>query len=373
MRLGIRKIIPVAVATAIILGILTPAIVPVVNAQTMTGVTACSGTPITASETIIRPLPSGGCTGIVVGASNIVIACKSNLGWITSASGLHNGISSSGYTDVTIKNCKLKGFDTGISIITDTGDQLIGDQVKGGAVGFSVSSSTGVVLTNDIATATSANSYELAHNTGVFVVSSKATGATAGYGFQIAFDTGDYLIGNTAVSNANGGFLLQSVNSSYLGHNTAKLNTGGDGFFLQDSSYNYLWLNTATANGHDGFELTVVSSGSNHNTLADNVASTNGNDGFEVEGSNNNLLLTNTANRNHYWGISLNSGSAGNSVINNHTGPFDGTPPSTMERQDTSTGSYTVCALANVWALNNPVPPTDTSGNLCPGNGNAVP
>ncbi|MCZ7392307.1 MAG: NosD domain-containing protein [Candidatus Methanoperedens sp.] len=137
------------------------------------------------------------------------------------------------------------------------------------------------------------------------------------YGIYIRSSSNNTLTNNTINSNSNSGIYLLASSNNTLTNNTANSNNGGIDLYL--SSNNVLTSNTANSNS-GGISI----GGSSSNTLTNNTANSNG-VGIRIDlafaigtpfTSNNNTLISNTANWNSNYGIYL-SGSTNNSIYNN--------------------------------------------------------
>ena len=171
--------------------------------------------------------------GLIIGANGITLNCA-GLTISGKTGNTNDGISLSGRTGVTVKNCKVTGFYDGFYLEHSSGNSLLGNTAN-------------------------SNGRDCNNN-----------------GFALYDSSSNTLTKNTANSNGEHGFsLLESSGNSLLG-NTANSNgilCGGIGFYVFDSSSNTLTGNKANSNSNYGFWF--VGSTNTGNSLTKNTANSN--------------------------------------------------------------------------------------------------
>ena len=134
-----------------------------------------------------------------------------------------------------------------------------------------------------------------------------------GSGFGLANVSGNVLAQNSATNNRVIGFWVSGSTGNTLTGNTARGNAMEGFEFANAASSNVLEQNVSTGNGQDGFQLLGLSGG---NRLVGNVAVNNDGYGFGSYGAKGNIFLVNRASRNKV-GFALRYGAAQNSLGGN--------------------------------------------------------
>jgi parallel beta-helix repeat protein len=156
---------------------------------------------------------------------------------------------------VTIKNCRVIGFDNGFNIV-GSNNKLQGNLASNNELfGFATIDTNNVELLGNVA----------------------RDNGNSGFAFDDAFD--DKIQGNTATHNGGAGFSIydMSIGNNLKGNKAA--DNAGSGFFLSGSVNNTLRVNEAIHNGDNGF---LLFDGSDKNNLQGNKAVNNGDNGFFV-------------------------------------------------------------------------------------------
>ena len=299
------KFLPLLTAAVMILSAIafTPAPVFAVNPP--------CGSVLIANTTLKGVITCASPVGYTIGSAGITIVCKAAT-LVGPGSGI--GIYNPGFASVTIKNCDVKDFDTGIGIRDSPNNILTGNYAYDNTgPGFVVFDSNSSSLLKNSAYFDAAGFF-MNYSSGVTLQLNKGYDSTAFEGFGAYASSGNKLISNTASGNAEDGFSFGSgFTSNIILSNTA---VGNDlvGFSLSGSSANVIQANKATANLGDGF---VLNNTSDLNLLYSNKAAGNGGDGFHLASSSSNNLISNTALRNSVDGFHFESTATHNSIIDN--------------------------------------------------------
>jgi parallel beta-helix repeat protein len=218
---------------------------------------------------------------VVVARDGITLDCA---GHEIKGSGNGKGITVDGRSRVTVRNCDVSNFGTGI-LVANTSDSTI-----------------------------EANSF---HDNRVPGGGNPGWVNSAGVWVQDSSD--NTFVGNLIYANAGDGFDAFSSTNNLISDNTFSGNALAGLFFGNHTNGNLLQGNTAEENGASGF---FVVDNASDNTLIANVASGNAWQGFDLGGTSvsGNILIENTAFGNDN-GFLLNPGASGNSLTgNNATG-----------------------------------------------------
>ena len=108
---------------------------------------ACGATIKTSTTLTANIGPCSG-NGLVIGINGITLDCA---GHTISGSGGGNGITFTGHTKVTVKNCKVTAFEEAFYLYGSSKNTLTGDKANSNTDGFVVSTSTGNILTKNAA------------------------------------------------------------------------------------------------------------------------------------------------------------------------------------------------------------------------------
>jgi parallel beta-helix repeat protein len=275
------------------------------------------------------------------------------------------GILLDGRTGVTVRNCRVSGFDYGILLTArlgsgSDGNRLIGNAVSGNRLsGVRINESEHNVLTANIASSNGRNGFVFVGSsnivTGNQALDNEYNGfAVAGGRREIVFSrniskgnrimgfgvvgTGHTFLRNTAANNgANGfgitgesisvrrnraarngvdGFAIGRGSSSRIAlyHNTS-IGNQAHGFLILGAGHTFV-RNTASENGLVGFAIDGRF-GRGRNTFERNRATGNVVHGFQVAGSRRNTFIRNIASDNDAVGFSLELDSRGNGLYQN--------------------------------------------------------
>lgn len=246
-----------------------------------------TGIVVTANTSLSKNYYNCHGDGVIIEASGILFNCNGNTVQ-GSVGNKADGIYAFKVTGVTIENCNLRRFGTGIVLNSSSGNYLINDNaVIDYGNGFAiVNNSNGNTVTGDSAISDGASGYFVSGSSGNNVYGNLARGAVAD-GFLLSDATGNSLEGNTATRNTLDGY---------------SLTTGSTG--------NNLVGNTARANGYDGFAADSTSTG---NHLIGNEAATNDNFGYSDASTSLNAGYPDYGTGNYYVGDGYNHNFAASS------------------------------------------------------------
>lgn len=272
------------------------------------------------------------------------------------------GILLDGRTNVTVKNCRVSGFDYGILLTARLGSGSDGNRVIDNAAfgnrldGLRVSESEHNVLAGNNASSNGEHGFALLGDSNVvtrneafgnggdgFVVgeehrnivfSANLSRGNQAYGFAVV-GTDHTLVRNTAANNGGHGFGIadnsisvrqnRAVHNEVDGfaivkgsrhiafHGNTSIRNRDHGFLILGTGHTFVG-NEAIENGLVGF---AVDPKGGANTFEGNVATGNRIHGFQVAGSRGNTLIRNTAANNGAVGFSLELSARGNVLFRN--------------------------------------------------------
>ena len=238
---------------------------------------------------------------IVVGASNLTLDCAFH---IVTYHGGKIGILVESLTNVTIRDCRALGFETGYALVSSTGIVLVGDVAAHSLTdGFLVTAS-GNSLIQDNATANGGNGFTVSVGN---VLAFDAAWGNGVDGFHVNADNA--VNESVAAGNGNNGFTLAGFRNVLAGD--AAVGNTRDGFDL--ASGNRLEGSTADRNGNDGISVVSASEA----TLVANTANGNRRIGFYFSSSHKNTVTSNAACGNGIVDAFQDNTSSGNVFVNN--------------------------------------------------------
>jgi len=183
--------------------------------------------------------------GIVVERNNIVIDGNGYTVQGNYSNGL--GISLTGVNDVTIENCDVKGFGSGIQLSSSSNDTVSNNNVTANVLeGISLLGCSNDTVSGNNATANGFEGIYLGGCSNDTVCGNNATG-NGDSGIELGgFSTNNIVSGNNVAANLNGIFILHSANNTFIGNNA----TGNsfDGIYLYASSDNIIYHNNFVGN-----------------------------------------------------------------------------------------------------------------------------
>jgi parallel beta-helix repeat protein len=213
---------------------------------------------------------------IEIDANNITLNCDGH--WI-SGSILSYGIYLSGKKGVSIKNCKINGFDYGIFLNSSQDLKIRTSEIENSYVaGIQILSSSSVEISK-----TKISNCAYAILAGTIIGAEKRT-----------LENG-LIFENELEENGGGISFLNTFNTKVLKNKISKNNFG---ISLFNSSSTFISENTILENSYHAIDLVL----STNNTLNGNIILNNG-EGILLNGSSNNIIFENTiSNQNGQWG-----------------------------------------------------------------------
>ena len=241
------------------------ACVALFNGRVVSASHVSCGDTLTLDTTLDADLTACPGNGLEIFTNGITLDCA---GFAITGVGTGRGLNVRG-DNVTVRNCHISGFGTGIDVGFRTGDLFESNVLSNNGTGAAIQASN-TTWNNNTASDNSANGFH--HNNGTNnVFDGNHAERNGGNGFHTSA-VGDHFTGNTANDNIGAGIALVGGQDSLVDGNTAN-NNDLQGFYLQTAKRNTLTNNTADGNAFEGYRL---QSGSLDNVLDNNVASNNG-------------------------------------------------------------------------------------------------
>ena len=176
------------------------------------------------------------------GADSVTLDCAGHK--VIGPSDTGGGIAVFRRSHVTIRNCRVTGFQYAVQLIEDTSSVVIGNTITNNVVaGLSIVGSENGTFSGNVV---SGNQW------GVVVTHLLPSGRSA---------SGNQIKGNTAMRNSGDGFLLRESESDQLIGNRSVGNAGRGFSLVEPSHQTTLVGNIAIGNGSDGFVLDRNSKG----------------------------------------------------------------------------------------------------------------
>ena len=247
------------------------AVVMLMNASAKAQVSP--GDTITTDTVLTNDLLNCPSRGLIIGADNITLDGN---GHLITGMGSFAGIVLENRKGVTIKNCRVEGFGTGIRLSYGGNNNLIDNHTNQNySSGIYLVSSYGNTLSGNIANnnADLDGDHNIAH--GIFLVygsGNTLTGNTAnhnGYSIYLFGSDDNTLDGNTANQNRRGIYLASTSSHNDLISNTANDNDYGI-YLLNSASYNDLTSNEVNNNGTGIYIMSSWSNLLTANSIGDN-------------------------------------------------------------------------------------------------------
>ena len=256
---------------------------------------------------------SADATCINIQANNVVLDCQGYMVDGIKAS-LSRGIMvkrvSQENTNVTIKNCVVQDWVSGIYLVRANNNNILSNNASNNNRGIELSTSDNNFVLN--------NTVNLNNHYGINLASSDNNNFSANnislnkvHGIDSFSSNNNTFSANTINSNSNYGLSLSfSNNNSILNNN---ISDNKHGLFLSSSNNNTFSTNTVSLNSLFGFSL----ASSNNNPILNNTIAYNSNTGISLGSSSNNNIIFDNAISNNLKGISLSS-SNNNIIYNNY-------------------------------------------------------
>ena len=275
-----------------------PCVVPTDNLYINSDTTLCPG---------IYNIPDSDSNGVIIINANGVVVEGNDTALIGAGGGY--GIYNPGFEDVTIRNIKVKNYDSGIYLINSDKNTITNNNASNNNDGILLDYSSNNSITNNTANSN--------YDYGIYLISSSNNSITNNnvsnndYGIRLYSSSSNTVTNNTA-SNNDYGIHFSSSSSNTITNNTANSNNYFGIYLYSSSNNNTITNNTANSNNRYGI---ILASSSNNNTITNNTANSNYDSGIVLDSSSNNTITNNTASNNEY-GISLGSSSS-NTISNN--------------------------------------------------------
>jgi len=265
---------------------------------------SAGSTLLVASDTILRDDHQG---SVEIEADDVKLDCAGHTisGPGTRAEDEYGfiGILLDGRTGVTIRDCRVSGFDQGILLTArlgsgSNGNRLVDNAAFGNQLdGVRVNESERNVLTGNIASSNGENGFALLGNSNI--VTQNQAFDNEGFGFVVGAEHRDIVFSaNISEGNRQVGFAISGTGHTLLRNRAA--NNGINGFWIAGSSIS-VRQNRAVRNGDHGFWITADSI-----SVRRNRAVRNGVDGFAIsEGFRHDAFYGNTSIRNRDHGFAI--------------------------------------------------------------------
>ena len=273
---------------------------------------------------------------------NITFDCKGRMiaGTADSEYWYYDGMDVSDSSDISIKNCRISFFNTGIYLndcgscalknntVNNNGEEgidvygydaendiLSGNTANNNTEGIHVYSTQNCTLENNTASGNSETGLYLEYLNSATVYNNRADGNdwrgiyanslynsrikrntaenNEEYGIYVSSSENDTLSQNTADNNTENGIIISYCNNETVDNNTAEHNSEGIRLLYSDNST--FTQNNADYNTYNGLYIEL----SNNNTFMNNSASGNAGGGFYLERSGSNTLNENKVNGNN--------------------------------------------------------------------------
>jgi parallel beta-helix repeat protein len=276
---------------------------------------ASSGTLYVTSNTTLTEDHYG---NVVVQGNNITLDCANHTVSGPGVAGIYGGIEVDFGTGITVKRCRVTGFDdvNGIYAAGTSNSRYSDNMIIGnGANGIHLDGGIGNQVTGNTVRSNSGNGIAITGSTQTLIEQNTVQDHKTGEG-GIAVIGSDHnmVVANISSRNANG-FVVDGGVSNDLVSNIANTNPGTGFLFIRSANSNSAWLNSSNGNQY-GF---MVTESSNQNLLGSNTANQNQFEGFNIFSSNSNSLTGNIADGNGTYGFLVFGGSS-YTVVNRNAG-----------------------------------------------------
>jgi len=272
-----------------------------------------TNTSLRAGDPVVTEMCAGVGVGLTIGADNIALNCN---GREIRGEPTLDGILLVDRTGVTVRGCKITGFDRGILLVESSGNTLLSNTVSSsGSNGIELeeSSSDNLVKANRVVAPVN-DAINLGFGaSGNMILTNTLDAAGAGFGSGIDLNGPD-ANDNTLKGNQISGFTTGIELESGAEGNVITQNVSSGSFnqgILVFGNANTITRNTTDGNGDNG--IWVLSDG---NTIDTNRGRLNGFNGLEVSG-NDNIITRNTTDSNGFGDGVVVVGD-GNTIDTNH-------------------------------------------------------
>lgn len=249
---------------------------------------ATSGTLFITTDTTLTEDHEG---SIVIAADAVTLDCA---GHAVTGVGPGSGILIQDRSDVSVRNCKVSGFDNGIVAFAAMRTTIASNATWGnGFAGIWLDTAPETKVRGNATWGNGDNGVGILDSAGILVKGNTATGNLGTAGFAMERVTSGAFRQNVSEENAHAGFnIIEAIASTFEG-NEVRAN-GWSGVVLSDSHGNVLTDSVSSANESTGIEL----GSSNDNIVRRNVVENNPWAGIRVVSSNRNTFSGNMTRRN---------------------------------------------------------------------------
>jgi parallel beta-helix repeat protein len=274
---------------------------------------ASSGTLYVTSNTTLTEDHYG---NIVVQGNNITLDCANHVVSGPGVADLYGGIEVDFDTNITVKRCKVTGFDVnGIWANTTSNSRYSDNTIIGNAAhGIAVAGGIGNQVTGNTIRSNGGSGIIVTESTQNLIEQNTVQDHKTGEGGIVVASDHNMVVANISSRNGNG-FVVDGGVSNDLVSNTASANPGTGFLFIRSANSNSAWLNSSNGNQYG----VVINVSSNQNLLGSNTANQNQFEGFDIISSNNNSRTGNIADGNGTYGFEVSGGSS-YTVVNRNAG-----------------------------------------------------
>lgn len=250
--------------------------------------------------------------GIIIGADNITLDCD---GHIIEGTGINIGIWAIGRKNITIKNCIVKNFWSGITFTTTIDSYLLNNTALNNKRGIELrsSSTNNLIEENKVRNSSEMGVQFFSLSTGNRLIDNLIE-FNPSMGVFLGAGTGNQLIHNNIIrNNSNHAIQVFQANDNIITNNILNYNREGVNTFLTNTHRNNIMHNTIIGSSSRGISLV-----GRNNTIDNNtIEGTQGGSAIELRnGVRNNSITNNRIQNNFNSGMQIGDGTE-NRVANN--------------------------------------------------------
>ncbi len=216
------------------------------------------GDVLVADTTLTAALTCAG-DALIIGADDIELDCD---GFALSGDGTGLGIHLDGVTGVTVRNCAVSRFASGIRLTDAPANYIVENSVTDstsvGSGGIQLSSaSDGNVVELNRSYNNDGRGFAITDSTGNLLQDNGS--ANNGFrGYDVIDASGNVLLHNQSLNNSSGGVVVSGTSAGNILHANKVTNSGSEGFAMFAGT-NYVSFNSADNNGTWGINDTTAS------------------------------------------------------------------------------------------------------------------